>query len=368
MLDVLAGGDAAPPGPPDAPPRAWELFLRAERCALPLRRRLTALHIDDRVPADCARVLAALALEEMQRVISARAQLHRIAGWASEADTRVLILKGAVAALDDAHAIDLSDVDLLVEPSRETQLLKWLAQSGHTPKPAEAAHHHASRLADQLVSIEVHHEVPLTDLDAGSRLRSQPITSTFPALRRLPAGDHLWHVLVHSTVQHIDRRGRLRDLLLTAHALSLCAPEVRAAVHDRAARHPEREVMLATMAMAGAIESGTPEHDAFTPVAAARYLAITAEKRRPATRFLHSGVATTAALYGFRGWKLQFEPLDRSRNLPSPVPALRALQRISPRLGGSIVFGLRWAKRMVGLLYAIPRARAARRLARSLPQ
>jgi len=349
---------------PDVAPRAWELFLRAEHCALPLRRKV--LRLDHDLPADAAPILAAIALEETQRVISARAQLRRVSQWAHSNNRKVVILKGAVAAGHDESAVDLSDIDLWISPGTEDPLLEWLGTSGHSPKKHAAQHHHASRLTDQLVAVEVHHTIPYANLEPAWESRTLPLAPESPRLHRLDPADHLWHVLIHASVQHIDRRGRLRDLLLLSHASSLCSDRDRDLVHARATSHPATDVLHPMLQMAEAITAGQEPVDAFTTIAAARYLDTATGPRHPAVRFLFSNAATTAALYGIPGCKHHMARVLTSRDSVTPVPGLRWFQRRSPRFGGAIVLGLRFIKRAASLVLAAPRAHAARRLVRGL--
>lgn len=349
---------------PDVAPRAWELFLRAEHCALPLSRQIVRFSHD--LPADAARMLAAIALEETQRVVSARAQLRRVSQWADSHNTTVVILKGAVAAGHDETAVDLSDIDLWIRPGTEGPLLEWLGNSGHSPKKHAAQHHHASRLTDQLVAVEVHHTIPYANLEPGWESRTLPLAHELPRLHRLDPADHLWHVLIHASIQHIDRRGRLRDLLLISHASSLCSDRERDLVRHRATTHHAADALHAMLRMAEAIAARCEPEDAFTTVAAARYLDTASGPRHPTVRFLFSNAATTAALYGIPGCKHHMAKVLTSRDSVTPMPGLRWFQRRSPRVGGAVVLGLRIIKRAASLVFAVPRAHAARRLVRAL--
>ncbi|HEX7117829.1 MAG TPA: nucleotidyltransferase family protein [Longimicrobiales bacterium] len=364
-LGVLAaecGAEVAPP--PAASPRAWELFLRAERCAFPLHRRLRASGAERALPPDAARKLGAIAIEEMQRVLSARAQLQRLSRWAADRGETAVVLKGGVAAADENEGISLADIDVWVAPDAEAALLEALACSGHVSRSNRTTrHHHAARLADQMVAVEVHTAVPYADLGDGWLGRVRPLHAAFPGLARLDAADHLWHVLVHATVQHLERRGQLRDVLLIAHARSIGSEAQRRDVLERARRSRHAEPLLAMLDMAGRIGSGSAPIDPFARIAASRYLyPLVHRSDAPMTRLRVPGVA--AVLDGPRSAVFYVASAWRHRDVPARMPALRALQRRSRRFGGAVVLALRMAKRTLVLLLALRSARAARRLAR----
>jgi hypothetical protein len=365
-LRVLTAAEAATvPAPPQVSARGWELFLRSERCALPLSRSLRAREGQDVLPPDAARVLATLALEETRRVLAARAQLRELSRWAAERGETAVVLKGGVAAVGDRHAVDLADIDVWVAPGAADDLLTQLARTGHTAKSVGApGHHFEARLTEQLVAIEVHREIPYAGLGAGWSDRVRPLHPALPGLARLDAVDHLWHVLVHATIQHLERYGQLRELTLLADARSMCSPAEWQSVVERARRTRWADPLLATLEMAENIACKREPFDAFSLVAAGRYLeALAAPRSASADRVWVQ--ATAALLQGPHACASYLAIPIRWWKIPSPRPTLAMLQRRGSWLGEAIVLSIRVAKRVVAMLAALPTARAARRIARS---
>ncbi|HEX6940947.1 MAG TPA: nucleotidyltransferase family protein [Longimicrobiales bacterium] len=364
-LQVLTAAENRPiPAPPPASTRGWELFLRAERCALPLSRSLRGREGQDALPADAARVLGALALDETRRVLAARAQLRQLSRWAAERGETAVVLKGAVAAVDDRHAVDLSDIDVWMAPGAEDDLLEHLARTGHMARTdGLPMHHHEARLTEQLVAIEVHREIPDADLDAGWSDRVRPLHAALPGMACLDAADHLWHVLVHATIQHLERYGQLRDLMLLAYARSMCSSAERRSVVERARRTRSAGPLLAMLDMAEHIACKHEPFDAFALVAAGRYLQALAAHRY-ATADRAQVQATAALLRGPRACASYLAFPIRRWKTPSPRPALTMLQRRNPRLGRAVVFSLRLTRRAMAIVTALRTARAARRIAR----
>src|SRR5215472_16643264 len=99
--------------PPEVPTQAWRLFLRAERCAVALSTR---------AEGDAPPILHAAATVELQRILSARAQIEDLGRSAAATGLRVVVLKGGLLALSSGHAVDLDDVDVLAEPGREQRI------------------------------------------------------------------------------------------------------------------------------------------------------------------------------------------------------------------------------------------------------
>ncbi len=358
-----AAHPAAPPFPCGVSLRGWELFLRAERCALPLSRRLRLSGADRAIPPETVRLLDAIAIEELQRVLSARARLRRLSEWALERGTTAVVLKGAVAAADARQGIDLSDVDVWVPPAAAADLIDALAGArAESPEHRMMGHHYVPIATDQLVAVEVHDRVPHAELDDGWVDRSQPLGPEFPGLARLDPADHLWHILIHATVQHRARHGCLRDVFLIAHARSLCGAADLERVVARAKRHPSADPLLAMLDMA-AIDGTGAHTDPFTTAAANRYLQALVRPPRRLSR-LYVAEAAAAVLHGPRDVLRFIGTAYRQRHYPSTVPALRALQRLG-RAGNAVVLVVRMAIHATAALLAANRVRTARRLARA---
>lgn len=358
-----AAHPAEPPFPCGVSLRGWELFLRTERCALPLSRRLRMSGADRAIPPDTARLLDAIAIEEMQRILSARARLRRLSEWALERGTTAVVLKGAIAAADARQGIDLSDVDVWVPPAAAADLIDALAGArAESPEHRIVGHHYAPIATDQLVAVEIHDRVPHAELDNGWVDRSQPLGPEYPGLARLDSADHLWHILIHATVQHRPRHGCLRDVFLIAHARSLCGEADLERVVARAKRHPSAASLLAMLDMA-AIDGSGPHTDPFTTAAANRYLQAVLRPPRRLSR-LFVAEAAAAVLHGPRDVLRFIGTAYRKRHYPSTVPALRALQRLG-RAGNAVVAVVRMAIHTTAALLATARVRTARRLARA---
>ena len=224
-------GDQA--GPPDAlweavarcEPLSWAVFLRLECCSLVLQTRLDALGAWPRLSTGAASILRRNAMSELRRILSARAQIKTIARLAAEHGWTVIVLKGG-AAVAEGELLDLNDVDILVAPDHAASVAAALDALGFKPEGVDAdeRHHLAERSMSNALMVEVHRAIKvgggLADfLPAAVPLRSEP-----PLLAMGPA-DNVRYLLRHATEQHPERIGRLRDLLLIAHALRACSPE-----------------------------------------------------------------------------------------------------------------------------------------------
>ncbi|HEU4451765.1 MAG TPA: hypothetical protein VFR81_01860, partial [Longimicrobium sp.] len=124
-IRVLASPAASVP--PREPAEAWRLFLLAERCALPLQNRLEAAAV--RPDGEAAAVLRERSTVELQRVLSARAELRRVAVLLRERGWPGLVLKGAASALL-GEPVDLADVDVLVKTEHAEGLAEALGGAG----------------------------------------------------------------------------------------------------------------------------------------------------------------------------------------------------------------------------------------------
>ncbi|PYP65567.1 MAG: hypothetical protein DMD36_19100, partial [Gemmatimonadetes bacterium] len=241
-LDLLIARDADTRAAPrdcvarDSP-ETWDLVLRSERCALPLRSRL-ARGSPPSLPAGPARVLETRATAELQRVLSVRGQLREIQQLATAHHLQPIVLKGGVAALSGTEPVSIDDLDVLVAGEQAGLLGRLLDERGYRPLSAGSPAHLPARLAPNAVPVEVHFKIP--DLDQTSDLQAgaKPFPG-FPGLWRLGPADHLWHVLVHSVVTHPYRRGCLRDVVLTSTAVGECSPAELESVASRIARHPQ---------------------------------------------------------------------------------------------------------------------------------
>jgi hypothetical protein len=293
-------------------------------------------------------------------VLAARAQLRRVGVLARDAGLEVVVLKGGVPLLRGADGPRLMDVDLLARPADAAALAARLDAAGHQAHGRAAAHRLAVRAAEHEMPVEIHTVVPGLSTDVWARVRPVPGS----ALRVLHPADHLLFLLQHSAVQHVDRRGRLRDLLVMAEALAHCAPadldEVRAAL--AADRHGG--VLARQLEMAQALAGGGPVRDPFELTAAGTYLMDTLLERRalgPSLRDLvwQAGSAAVARRAGAPAGLG-----EAGLALPSATPVLAALRRRAPGLERALRVAVRrsreWALLPVGLAVASRAERAVR--------
>lgn len=360
-LRLLAGlaGD-----PPAASARAWEALVRGERCALPLRSRGRAF------PAEARAVLDRCATAELQRFLSAQAQTRLLGTLLRERGWPGVVLKGAAHAVEGGEPLDVGDVDVLLPRHHAVEFAALLeARGGHRALGIDAAGASgtgwqlATRLAEGGVQVEVHFDVPFL---AGE---GDPWEATRPTpaggVLRLSAANHLWHVLVHGVVHHVERRGSLRELLLLCSARAACGTDDLREVERRAAAHPAVRPLRATLGMAEALAAGADPGDPFRAVAAARFaLMAGAGKRWGAGRFGMAAASSAFALAEGGG-------AYRGLWMGSPASALagpgfRGSTRWDrfalPAWGARVAW--RTAHLALALLPAGRAARAARRLAR----
>jgi hypothetical protein len=363
-LRLLAGGAGEPPA---ASARAWEALVLGERCALPLRARSRAF------PDEARAVLERCATAELQRFLSVQAQTRLVGALLHERGWPGVVLKGAAHAVEGGEPLDAADVDVLLPREHAVEFAALLEErGGHRALGTDAAGASgtgwqlATRLAEGGVQVEVHFDVPFL---AGE---GDPWEATLPTpvrgVLRLSPANHLWHVLVHGVVHHVDRRGSLRELLLLRSARAACGAEDLREVERRAAAHPAARPLRATLRMLEALAAGARPDDPFRALAAARYALVAgAGKRWGSGRFGMAAASSAFALAEGGG-------AYRGLWMGSPASAL-----VGPGFRGSTrwdrfplpAWGARVAWRMAHLAGAVVpawrAARAARRLARVPP-
>ncbi|HEX6040103.1 nucleotidyltransferase family protein [Longimicrobium sp.] len=367
-LAVFAGG--ADPAPA-APREAWRVFLAVERCALPLRARVLARRA--RLSSDAAAVLEARANAELVRALSARARLITLGRMVSRLGTGAVALKGGAAALG-TDPLDVQDVDVLVRPEHAEAVAAGLeAGAGARRLGAEAApgtagtFHLAPRGADDAVPVEVHYALPFVG-DADPWAEAVPAGP--PGILRLAPALHLWHVLVHGAVHHPERRGSLRELLMTAGAVAACDAGELAEVRARAAAHPDAPPLLRTLDVAESLARGVPAADAFRPLGALGYLFAASGGGRAYRGAL--GIYTMRAAYALATAEGAYRRLWLSS--PSGVRSLEKfggaswVDRLIPAAGHTLRVAYRGACTVAGTLRALRLARAARALAAEAPR
>jgi anti-sigma factor RsiW len=113
----------------------------------------------------------------------------------------------------------------------------------------------------------------------------------------------VWDVLVHVTVDHTHRRGRIRDVLLLADAIADCSPDDRDILARRTAAHPAGRAMEAQLTMAQAIGDKTPVVDTFEGVALTNYVVRGRTRRREPAR--HARSRTQPRLFAMLGGSIE---------------------------------------------------------------
>jgi len=355
-LALLSSPDAPAP-PPDVPAAAWECFFRIEQCALATSGRAGLA-----LAGEAAAIVNEHARAESRMVLSARAQMRRLSALARACGARVVVLKGGVALLRGGGGPRLMDVDLLASPADAAALVERLDAAGYRAHGRAAAHRLEVRAAEHDVPLEIHTAVPgLPGEAVWERLRPAPDGS---ALFILHPADHLHYLLLHSVVQHADRRGRLRDLLLAAEALDHCTPEDVRDVSAALAADRHAEVLAAQLRMADAIRSRTGTRDRFELTAAGAYLMAGWLKRHPLQGTVRelAWQAVTAAVARRAGTPALLG--EHGLDLPSAVPALAGLRRVAPGAERALRTAVRrsreWALLPLGLSIATAAERAVR--------
>jgi hypothetical protein len=310
-------------------------------------------------------LLERLATVELQRALSARAQLREIGQLAAAHGLEPIVLKGGVAVLSGDDPVDLADVDVLL-PREQSELLADLLNShGYDSTIAGSAAHLPARFGSETVPIEVHFAINDLEEIEELRARAKPVTGS-PGLWRLSPPDHLWHLLVHSVVSHPERRGCLRDLLLIRCAVRECSPAELEDVTSRVARSSRRSALNGMLALARAADSGVKRTDCFRAEAAANYLLRDRFTWLARWRILQPMATTVFVLLGSR-WDRQAEwaavVRRRGQSEQSTWKVLAALQHRAPWLGDTTRRLLRIARLVLARLLVWPLAAWARRLA-----
>lgn len=354
-LSLLQGGS-----PGDAPPASddgWRAFLVTERCALALSARLGAAAL--RAPALAP--LAAQARVEAKRVLSARAQLARIGAAAAERGWRVGVLKGGVPLLRGGNGPDLMDLDVWASAADAAALARLLDAEGYLEVERDAAHRLGVRARPDAIQVEIHTAVP--GLAGGDPWRH---AGRVGRLWALSPADHLWHLLLHSTEQHPDRRGRIRELLVLGDALAAASAEDLAAVERRIEGRAYPPLLHAQLSLASRLlHRRGAGVDPFALTAATGYLLAELHRRSPA--YAPPGVWRAAAAAAARREGAPSEIGGGTLDLPSARRPVAWLRRVAPRAERAARILVRrapeWALAPAGEAVAAAAARAVRRRA-----
>jgi hypothetical protein len=269
-LRALALGGEAGAAPECGTP-AWSLFLVTEACALPLVTKLGEAGLQS-LPIDAGMALRSRMTLEQRQFLSARGQARLLARHARATGNRVVVLKGGVAAVAGQPQVGMQDLDVFAPDGAEALAEKMDQVLGYAPAGAgEGGHHLPVRLSEGALGVEVHRF--LKEFPGGGRdLEFRPLGAD--GLLALSPEQHAWHLLVHGTVSHRDRRGRLRELVLLADARAGCSDDEWARVRARVNVHPAAPLLNAAMDAAERLREGAVPPDPARLEAAARYVVV----------------------------------------------------------------------------------------------
>lgn len=360
VLQLLAG--QAVPAPTGLPAHAWGRFLRAERCALPVRGRTQRLGVA--LPEEVQVMLEDGATRELQRWLSMQGQLRLVGRLAAEQGLAVVALKGAAFACAGGEPLDVADLDVLARPGDAQRLGAVIDRAGgHRRRGADAdaptpgRYVLGARVAPESVPVEVHFEVPFVgdavDVWAGVRPGACGVLLLEPA-------DHLWHLLVHSAVHHLVRRGQIRELILLTGAVRACTAADLSRVERHIDGHPARVALDGLLAMARALAAGEPAPDRFERIAAVRHgAAYTARPLRwiPVKTWEAYCTAAVALEAGEGEYRALWHGTERSALVPGRYRGYRFRDRLLP---STLARGLRMALRSANLLVGSALALALR--------
>lgn len=353
-------GSDAMPTPPAVAPATWELFLEAEACAIALSRRLKAC--PPGLSPEALRVLEAAARSEARRVLAARAQLRALGDLAARHGIEVVALKGAVC-VGAGRDLALEDIDLLARPEDADRFAAVLDEAGYRPTGGGSPHHLVTRSLPGGLGVEIH-----VSLRPGAAIVHLSLWATAvplsgaPGLRRLAPLEHAWHVLMHAALDHPDRRGRIRDLLLIAEAVEDCSQSEIHELQKRVELHRDRSELTSVMHMACAIRGPAPSDDEFRRFSALRYNLLALLDRLPVPEpLLEKTWLWAIAFLGSRGDRKRLLAETMERNLaPSKYGMISIVERRLPRSGRAWMLVWRWLRVLVVLPVAVILAGLAR--------
>ncbi|HEU0298042.1 MAG TPA: nucleotidyltransferase family protein, partial [Longimicrobium sp.] len=254
------------------------------------------------LPPEGARVLEEYATEEMKRFLSVAAQLRTAGAELARRGWTGVVLKGGTAAADGGEPLDVVDLDLLLERRHADEFAAFLdgelgarVGGGDPGETLTGGWQLASRRVPGEVEVEVHYTVPHLGADLSPWDGVRP--TRVPGIHRLADAMHLWHLLMHSVVHHLERRGQLRELVLLCAAMAACPPEALGEVRRRVDGHPARDALRAAWEMAEALGSGRAPADGFRAMAATRVAMVAgAGERLPEWLRMHAFFPSAFAL------------------------------------------------------------------------
>ena len=365
-LEVLGGRRSVPVA-------GWNdislrLFLESERCATHLARCLDSPEGRASVPGEVRDRIAQRSNEENGRIRSAREHLAVVGEIASEHGWHVAALKGSVVAVAEDHAIDLVDVDLLADPEEARQLAAELDRKGYRPVGHSSPRHLTARIKNDSIPIEIHTTLSSAGAPLPGELwdRLAPLEAV-PGICRLGWRDHLWHLLEHMVIDHPERCGLIRELMLIGQAIAECGEADLTAVNSRIDGCSHRGALREVFEAADHLRNGRCDNVPLESVAAAFYSVRVVLRPVSLPLFLEAYVYKWAF-----GWlmgraarrslwnEIWFISLDRSTN-----PSVAWLEHWARPVARPIRLSLRLARALIAAAIARPISLVAGGVARS---
>jgi hypothetical protein len=352
----------APSAPLSCSPGSWRFFLRTERCALPLKARLAASGRYGLLAPESKQELDNAARVELQRVLSARAQLLLIDRLVAEHGWGVVVLKGGVAALTDRDAADLADIDVLARSDDARALAAALDSAGYRADGASSPLHLAGRVAEGGLEVEVHTSIDMVGCPWSESVwtRVTPLAGA-DHVRCLAPRDHLWHLLVHVGVLHPYRRGAIRDLLLLGQALTRCSHDDLAEVTAAIASHPYARTLQDMLCMARGLAGTAPLEDRFAYQATVASLVRWHGRWLPLPEVIRADVGkwAIALLSGRADMRMEWGRVRMVTTGPSISRPIAWIEQRAPRLGRGVRVASRVLRVAIGIAFGLPLALAA---------
>ncbi|MGD2215562.1 MAG: nucleotidyltransferase family protein [Gemmatimonadales bacterium] len=339
--------------PPIAAATTWESFLEVEGCAIALSRLRTA--VPRAVATDAGTAIEAWATIALKRVLAARAQLRDLGELAGRLGRQVIALKGAVSVAR-GHDLELDDIDLLIRPEEADGFAHALDASGYHATGGASPRHLGTRVLPGGLGVELHVTLHRYGRAASEELWSSttPLDGS-PGLQRLDALEHAWHVLTHIAIDHPDRRGRIRDLLLITDACADCSSYQIRALRRRISEHPYRDELERLQRMARSLAEGPPVVDEYQRLAAVGYsLRSVLDRLRLPDWIVTKTWRWAFAFLGSRADRREVLAETTERCLaPSRYRIIYWVEQRAPRLGQAWRVFLRLARLPVVIVIAI---------------
>lgn len=324
VLDLLVANTEQQLSPcPAVPPEAWRTFLKREKCAFTLSTP-TFLQLLD---AKSRHIVVEMSRAELNHVELVDEQIGILAALALSKGWRLVVLKGGAGRTMGAPPLYLSDLDVLADPETAIVLARELDRTGYAVGQA-AAHHYPVRTSPTGIDIEIHSTVLGLEMH---RVWEGVTKTAVPGLWTLGPADHLEHLLIHSTQQHVGRRGVMRELLLIGNAIARTTSREQAEVQAKLLAKGS-VVALQQHALAKALlhRGRRACHDPFAHTAAVAYVLHEHVKPLPLPRWFFDIVEESSYITSAKECGQWDQPGPSTLHLPSAVPALALLRHYAP--------------------------------------